>query len=468
MRRRRTRTGGQPIGRLVLGLLLGVTLAWAAPAGAGGYADRVVETVLPNGLKLIMLEDHKAPVVVFQLYYRVGSRNESLGHTGLSHILEHVMFKGTDKVGPEEYSKIIQRNGGRTNAWTTEDATTYYATLASDRVGVVIDLESDRMTNLKLTDEVFLPERSVIMEERRLRVDNNPVSDLFEQLSSTSYAAHPYQFPVIGWMSDVAQATLADALLHYRTYYIPNNAFIVAVGDFDHTKLGDQIAAAFGPIPSQAPPPQVRAIEPPQRGERRVEVKRQAQLPFVALAHHVPNLRANDAAALEVLAAILSGGDSARLHQELVYRSRLAREAGASYDYTNIDPGLFTVYAQPLPGKSAAAVEAALQHELQRVADAEPTPRELEKAKNGIEAQFVFAQDSLFYQAMELGEYEVAGDWRRIDDYLPAVRAVTAADVLRAARTYLRPENRTTAVLVPDPPVAAPTGADRVPKGMIN
>jgi zinc protease len=444
-------------------------LVWAIPAAALPYAERVSETILPNGLKLILLEDHKAPVVVFQIYYRVGSRNESLGHTGLSHILEHVMFKGTDKVGPEEYSKIIQRNGGRTNAWTADDATTYYATLASDRVGVVIDLESDRMAHLKLTDDVFLPERSVIMEERRLRVDNNPTDDLFEQLSSTAYAAHPYEFPVIGWMSDIAQATLADALQHYRTYYIPNNAFIVAVGDFDSAALTAQISAAFGPIPSRAPPPPVRAIEPPQHGERRVELKRAAQLPFVAMAHHVPNLRGGKtAAALEVLAAILSGGDSARLHQELVYRQRLVRDAGASYEYTSIDPGLFTVYAQPLPGKSAVVVEAALRRELERATAAPPSPRELEKAKNGIEAQFVFAQDSVFYQAMLLGEYEVAGDWRGIDAYLPAVREVTADDVWRAARVYLQPDNRTTAVLIPDPPVAHPTGAERIPKGAIN
>src|SRR5215467_8240332 len=249
-------------------------IVWAAPALAATYAERVKESILPNGLKLIMLEDHKAPVVVFQLYYRVGSRNEALGHTGLSHILEHVMFKGTPTVAPEEYSKIIQRNGGRTNAWTTQDDTTYFATLASDRVGVVIDLEADRMTNLKLSDEVFLPERSVIMEERRLRVDNNPSDALFEQLASTAYAAHPYQFPVIGWMSDIEQATVGDALQHYRTYYIPNNAFIVAVGDFNSTALTAQINDAFIDIPIGPPPPAVRAIEPVQHGERRVELRR--------------------------------------------------------------------------------------------------------------------------------------------------------------------------------------------------
>src|SRR5215470_3918901 len=458
----------RPFRRRLLCTLLGVAVMCAAPAAAVFYAERVREAILPNGFKLLMLEDHKAPVVVFQLYYRVGSRNEALGHTGLSHILEHVMFKGTDKVAPEEYSKIIQRNGGRTNAWTTQDNTTYFATLASDRVGVMIDLEADRMTNLKLTDEVFLPERSVIMEERRLRVDNNPVDDLFEQLSSTAFAAHPYQFPVIGWMSDIAQATLADALNHYRTYYIPNNAFAVAVVDFDSAALTAQVTEAFGAIASGPPPPAVRAIEPPQHGGRRVELKREAQLPFVAMAHHVPNLRGSESAALEVLASILSGGDSARLHQELVYRLRLAREAGASYDYTSIDPGLFTVYAQPLPGQSAAAVEAALARELDRARSAAPTPRELDKAKNSIEAQFVFAQDSLFYQAMQLGQYEVAGDWRRVDDYLPTVRKVTADDVLVAARTYLRPENRTTGVLIPDPPVAKPGGAEQLPKGTIN
>ena len=458
----------RPARRWLLCALLAVAAMYASPAPGASYTERVKETVLRNGLKLILLEDHKAPVVVFQIYYRVGSRNEALGHTGLSHILEHVMFKGTPTVAPEEYSKIIQRNGGRTNAWTTQDNTTYFASLASDRVGVVIDLEADRMTNLKLTDEVFLPERSVIMEERRLRVDNNPSDALFEQLASTAYAAHTYQFPVIGWMSDIGQATVGDALQHYRTYYIPNNAFIVVVGDFDTTALIKQITDAFGDTPIGPPPPAVRAVEPVQHGERRVELRREAQLPYVAMAYHVPNLNSPDAAALEVLGAILSGGESARLHRELVYRQRLAREAGASYDYTSIDPGLFTAYAQPLPGQSEAAVEAALTRELERAAAEPPTAHELEKAKNGIEADFIFGQDSLFYQAMLLGEYEVASGWRRIDEYLPAVRAVTAADVLRVAQAYLRPTNRTTAVLIPDPPVSGPSAPQAHPHGAIN
>ncbi len=436
-----------------------------APVSALSYAERVVEATLPNGLELILLEDHKAPVVVFQLYYRVGSRNEALGHTGLSHILEHVMFKGTETVGPEAYSRIIQLNGGRTNAFTSQDNTTYFATLASDRVGVVVDLEADRLANLKVTNEQFLPERDVIMEERRLRVDNNPIGALFEQLTTTAYTAHPYEFPIIGWMSDIAQTTLDDVLAFHRLYYAPNNAFIVAVGDFDSTALTARIADAFAAIPRGEAPPRVRAIEPPQRGARRVDLKREAQLPFVAMAHHTPNLTSPDAAALEVLATILAGGESARLHHELVYRQRVARAAGASYDYTSIDPGLFTLYVQPLPGIAVADAEVALGRQIERLRQEPPSAREMEKARNGIEASFVFAQDSLFYQAMLLGQYEVAGDWRRIDEYLPAVRGVGAADVQRAASIYLKPENRTTGVLVPYPVASGPGAPEALPMG---
>jgi zinc protease len=448
------RAGGRALGAAVTLVALLAT----GPAAARPYGERVTEATLDNGLKLILLEDHKAPVVVFQLYYRVGSRNERLGYTGLSHILEHITFKGTETVAPEAYSKIIQRNGGRTNAFTSQDNTTYFATLASDRVGVVIDLEADRLANLKVTNEQFLPERDVIMEERRLRIENDPVADLFEQLSASAYAAHPYQFPIIGWSTDIAQATLADVLAYHRTYYVPNNAFIVAVGDFDSAALTERIREAFEPIERGPLPPSVRAIEPPQHGARRVELERPAQLPFVAMAYHVPNLLSPDAAALEVLSAILAGGDSARLHDQLVYRGRLARSVGVSYDYTSIDPGLFTVYAQPLPGRTAAQSEAALTREIERIRHEAPSPRELEKAKNGIEASFVFAQDSLFYQGMLLGEYELAGGWRRIDDYLPGVRAVTPDDVRRVAQAYLAPTNCTTAVLIPNPPIEGMAG----------
>jgi zinc protease len=431
----------------VLWVLAALSLT-SASAGAKPYRERAREEILANGLKVILLEDHKAPVAVFQIWYRVGSRNESFGHTGLSHLLEHMMFKGTDKLAPEEYSRIIQRNGGDSNAFTTEDYTTYFATIASDRLGVVADLEADRMNHLTLSPEVFATERDVVREERRLRTDNNPTAALFEQLGAAAFTAHPYHNPIIGWMNDIAQATVTDVERHYRTYYVPNNAFIVAVGDFDSGELLQSLANTFGAIPPAPSPPGVRSIEPVQHGERRVELRRQAELPFVAIAYHVPNLRSHDAGALEVLARALAGGKSARLHHDLVYEQQLARSVGADYEYTSLDPGGFVLYAQPMPGQPTTRVEHALLKEIADLRDHPPEPREIEKAKNGIEASFLFAQDSLFYQALLLGQYEISGDWRWIDDYLPAVRAVTADDLLRVARFYLGSDNRTVATLV--------------------
>src|SRR6266446_5160956 len=217
---------------LALGALVSFCSLASVPAGAAqSYAERVREKILPNGLKVLLLEDHKAPVAVMQVWYRVGSRNEVLGETGLSHLLEHLMFKGTKKVGPEEYSRIVQRNGGNDNAFTSQDSTTYFATLASDRLQVMVDLEADRMLNLALTDAVYLPERAVVAEERRLRSDDNPVAALFELINSAAFTAHPYQWPVIGWMNDIQKATREDVESYYRVYYQPGNAFVVVVGD---------------------------------------------------------------------------------------------------------------------------------------------------------------------------------------------------------------------------------------------
>lgn len=441
----------------------------ASPAAALTYAGRVREQVLPNGLKLLLLEEHKAPVAVFQVWYRVGLRNETLGRTGLSHLLEHMMFKGTEKVGPEEYSKIIQRNGGNTNAFTTQDYTTYFATMASDRIGVVNELEADRMAHLQFQEDLFAPERQVVMEERRLRTDDSPVAALFEAISAAAYTAHPYGWPVIGWMEDIRQSRLADLKEYFQQYYTPNNAVVIVAGDFDTAQLAAAIEKAFGAIAAGSPPPPVRAVEPPQQGERRVTVRREAQLPFVGLAYHVPNLHQPDAAAIEVLAGVLAGGKSARLYRELVYRRRLAREANGSYEYTSKDPGTFTLYAQPLPGKTPAELERALLAEIKKLQSKPPSEREVEKAKNGIEAGFVFAQDSLFYQALLLGQYEIAGDWRLIDQYLPRVRAVSAEDVRRVAATYLIADNLTAGVLDPLPPQPGKRMAPApAPHGMVH
>lgn len=451
----------------VAGLVL-LGLAMAPARAAQPYTERVRETVLPNGLKLLLLEDHKAPVAVLQVWYRVGSRNEQLGRTGLSHLLEHLMFKGTKKVGPEEYSRIIQHNGGNDNAFTANDSTTYFATLASDRLPVAIDLEADRMHNLSFDEAQFTPELHVVMEERRLRTDNNPVSALFELASSVAYAAHPYQWPTIGWMEDLKQATRDDALEYYRTYYNPANAVVVCVGDFSADALTNQLQAAFAQLPGGNPPPKVRAVEPEQQGEKRAVLRREAQLPFVALAYHVPNLRSPDAPALEVLSAVLAGGKSARLHQDLVYQKRLAQEVGANYELTAVDPPLFMVYAQPLPGKPVAAIEKELEAQLEQLQHTPLNDRELTKAKNQLAAAFVLGQDSLFYQGMLLGQYEMAGDWRLLDSYVPSVQAVTAEDIKRVTSLYFTPRNRTVATLEPLPGSGKrPAPAAVPPSGMV-
>jgi zinc protease len=414
---------------------------------ARSYTERVREHILSNGMKVLLLEDHKAPVGVLQVWYRVGSRNEQVGKTGLSHLLEHLMFKGTEKYGPEEYSRIIQRNGGNENAFTTEDMTTYFATLASDRLGVAIDLEADRMHNLEFAEDLFTPELNVVMEERRLRMDNNPTSALFETLNAVAYTAHPYQWPVIGWMNDLRLASRQDALAYYKQHYSPGNAFAVVVGDFKSDEMLATLEKSFGAVPRGPLPPPILSVEPEQQGERRTVVRRPAHLPFVAMAYHVPNVRSRDSHALEVLAEILAGGKSARLHQDLVYERRLARSAGASYNMTSADPSLFYLYGQPLPGKSTAALETELLAHVERLRTADATDAELAKAKSGIEAAFILAQDSLFYQGMLLGQYEISRSWKDLDEYLPGVRAVTAADVRRVTDFYLTADNRTVGIL---------------------
>ncbi len=437
---------------LVVTVLVLVNSLLASSADAAlSYQERVVEKTLANGMKVLLLEDHKAPVAVVQVWYRVGSRNEELGKTGLSHLLEHLMFKGTPTTGPEEYSKIIQRNGGNDNAFTNNDNTTYFAQIASDRVGVVLTLEADRMRNLSFAEEQFAPEHHVVIEERRLRTEDNPVSELFETISAAAYTAHPYGWPIVGWMSDLRQATRDDALEYYRRHYTPANAFLIVVGDFSSDALLADIETRFGAIENGPLPPQVRASEPVQQGERRVTLRRPAQLPFLALAHHTPNLKSQDAPALEVLASVLSGGKSARLHKHLVYEKRIALDVGASYDFTSLDPGQLVVYGQPLPGKSVATLEKELLRELQQLQEYPVSEQELQKAKNGIEAEAVLAQDSNFYQGMMLGQFEIAGDWKQIDEYLPKIRNVSADDVQRVARAYLRADNRTVGILDPLP-----------------
>jgi len=417
-----------------------------------GLKEQVSETVLPNGLKVILLENHKAPLITFQVCYRVGSRNEAWGKTGLSHMLEHMMFKGTKMVGPEQFSRIIQENGGNNNAFTTHDYTVYFANISADRVQVIMDLEADRMKNLVLREENFSTERMVVMEERRLRTEDDPPSILAEQLEATAFQEQPYHWPVIGWMEDIQRFTLEDLKEYYQTYYNPANAFLVVVGDFKKEDLLPRIEKAFGSIPGGASPNQKKDVDPEQIGERRILVKKEAQLPSLVMGYHVPNLLQPDSYVLEVIAALLSGGKSSRFYQNLVQDKQLVLEADAEHALLSGDPDLFYISANSLPGKEVAEVEKALNLEIERLQKEAVEKRELEKGKNQLESSFIYSQDSLFVQAMLLAKHEVALSWKAIDEYLPSIRKVTPEDIQRVARRYLIPDNRTVGILVPLPP----------------
>jgi len=417
-----------------------------------GLREQVFEKVLPNGLKVILLENHKAPVITFQIWYRVGSRNETHGKTGLSHVLEHMMFKGTETVGAEDFSRLIVENGGRYNAFTSQDFTAYFENLSAGRIQVALDLESDRMQNLILREGDFFTERSVVMEERRLRTEDNPKAYLMEQLGATAFQLQPYRWPIIGWMEDLARLSAEDAEAYYRTHYNPANAFIVVVGDFKKEDLLSRIQQAFGSIPKGIAPEQYRPIDPPQSGERRIIVKREAQLPYLVKAFRVPNLREPDSYVLEVIATLLSGGMSSRLYRRLVREKRLALDIEADHSLLSRDPNLFLVAVEPLPAQDVREVEKAVDEELTRLHKEPVTEYELEKAKNQLEASYIFGQDSIFYQAMILARHEMALSWRAVDDYIQSIRNVTAEDIKLVASRYLIPDNQTVATLIPLPP----------------
>ncbi len=433
--------------QFIFPLVFCVGLLFATPGTA--QATKVQEFVLENGLKVLLLEDHKSPVVTFQVWYRVGSRNEKDGKSGLSHFLEHMMFKGTQKTKPEEYSRIIAKNGGRSNAFTSSDVTVYFATMSRDKIGIEIDLEADRMVNALLGETYFQPEKKVIQEERRLRTEDSPVSALGEVASAVAYLIHPYRRPVVGWMEDIQNLTRQDLVDHYKLYYEPNNAFVVMAGDFSTEEMLPKIKAAFGNIPRGVEPPKVRAEEPPQQGERRTILKKEAELPFVLMYYHTPNLKNPDSYALDVLSVVLAGGRSSKLYHDLVYQKRLARSVDADYDGVSIDPSVFSVTAQLMPGKESGEIEREIDSVLEQVKSELIGDRELQKAKNQIESAFVFGQDSIFRQAMKIGSYEAVGDWRLMDHYLDGIRKVTREDIQRVARQYLDRDRRTIGVLVP-------------------
>lgn len=405
---------------------------------------------LKNGLKVITIEDHKDPVISFQVWYGVGAINELTGKTGLAHLTEHMMFKGTKKYAKGEVSRTVARHGGKENAFTNQDYTAYFQNFSKEKLEISLDLESDRMANLVINAEEFLLERDVVMEERRQRTDDAPTSSVVEEMYAAAFKVHPYRNPVIGWMTDLENLSREDLVSWYKTYYQPNNATIIVAGDITRDELLPKIKNYFGSIPKGPEPPAMNIVEPEQKGERRVWVKREAQLPFVFAGYKVPSIGDPDEYALEMLANILSSGRSSRLYRSLVYDRQIAVYAGGSYDGISRGPGLFYFYAGAKPGVKIEEVEDAIYEELEKIKEDGVSKQELKKAKNQVEASFIMGQDSIFYQAMMLGRLEAAGKgYKYLQAYLTGIRGVKKADVKRVAEKYFIKDKRTVGILEP-------------------
>ncbi|MBM4441837.1 MAG: insulinase family protein [Candidatus Rokubacteria bacterium] len=433
---------------VLLALLPVVPPRATAQAGRG---TPVLAATLDNGLRVLLQEDHRSPIVTFQTWYRVGSRNEARGHTGLAHFLEHMMFKGTPTYGRGQFARLVEQNGGQDNAFTSQDVTSYYVNMVADKIDLVIDLEADRMQNILLDAKEIDSERQVVIEERRTRTEDDPGGLLGEEVGATAFRAHPYGQPIIGWNEDLRRITPEELRAFYKTYYVPNNALVVAVGAFKAPELLEKIKAKFGTIPRGTEPPPVTAVEPRQNGERRVVVRKQAQLPIVYIAYHVPNQRSDDAPALEVLSTILSSGRSSRLYRSLIYDRQLALDAGGDYSWFSFDPNLFWFWATAMPGQTPETLEKELLAEMAKLEKEPVTDVELQRVRNQIEAAFVYQEDSIHRRAALLARFELIGGYAQKDRYLERIRAVTAADVQRVARTYFKDQGKNLGVLLPLP-----------------
>jgi zinc protease len=415
-----------------------------------------VEKTLANGLRVIVKTDHRAPVVVNQVWYKAGSMDETYGVTGVAHVLEHMMFKGTKEVPSGEFSKRIAAVGGRENAFTNRDHTAYFQTLQKDRLELAMKLEADRMHNLILSADEFAKEINVVMEERRMRTEDSPHSRLYEALMAAAYQTHPYHHPVIGWMQDLKNMTVDDARRWYENWYAPNNATVVIAGDVEPTQVFAWAEKYFGVLPAHVLPVRKAVAEVEQVGQRRLGLKAPAKLPAVFMAWQVPRItepeKDVDPYALEILAGVLDGHASARLNQSLVREKQLATEVGAGYDSVSRGPALFLLDGTPAEGKSAAEVEQALKNEIARLVKEGISDSELNRVKAQVLAGQVFQQDSLFYQAMQIGEWATAGlDYRGRETRYAKLKAVTAEEVRAVARKYLTDDRLTVAVLDPQP-----------------
>ena len=428
-----------------------VVVAAAAPAAALTLA--VEQHELANGMRVLLHEDHSAPVISSYVFYRVGSSYENYGHTGLAHLFEHMMFNGSKKFGPGAFDDLIEGNGGSTNGYTTRDYTAYLNDFPSDALPIVLDLESDRMAHLLITPKVLAQERGIVMEERRLRIDNSVSGSMYESLYLHAFEESSYRWHPVGFMADLERITLESATNFFRTYYIPNNATLVLAGDFDSAKTLALVRKYFEHIPAGRPvvPPVV--VEPEQAGERRVAVLKPAELSAITVGYQAVPVRHPDRPALDVTAKLLSGGRSALLVERLVRDEEIATSVDTDLTWSKFKD-VFMIDAQARPGKTAAALRDSLTKALEDFAARPVDERDLKRAKRQMRADYVRGLQRVSGKANQIGFFDVVfGDYRAMFALEDEWNAVTAADVQRVARKYLIPSNRT--VVEVDPPKGA-------------
>ncbi len=445
-------------GRLLLACL--VTLILPAQAREATptlpAAERTFTHTLDNGLKIVVREDHRAPVMVSQVWYRVGSSYETPGLTGLSHMLEHMMFKGTSKVPGGEFSKIIANHGGSENAFTTYDYTAYYQVMSARYLPLSLELEADRMQNATFPADEFAKELRVVKEERRLRTEDDPNSLTYERFTAAAYLSSGYHNPVIGWMHDLDRLTVEDARQWYQQWYAPNNATLVVVGDVKAQEVFELAARYFGPLQRRALPRQQINREVAGVGERRQVVELPAKLPLLLVGYNTPGINTaqdeNEVYALRMLAGVLDGGYSARIETELVRNQQIAASAGAGYSGFALGDTLFYISAIPSNGHSMEELEAALQEQLNRLQTELPTADELQRVRAQILSAEVYQQDSISSQANQIGKMESIGrSWQEADQLAEKLAQVTPEQIQAVARKYLVPARKTVTILKPLP-----------------
>ena len=431
-------------------LLIVVLSIWLASSVAANFVHDVKEYQLDNGLKILLLENHDIPLIAYYTFYKVGSRNERPGITGISHFTEHMMFNGAKKYGPKMFDLLLENNGGYSNAYTSKNITAYYQIFTPDILELVIDLEADRLSSLAFDPEMLESERGVVKEERMVGSDNDNSEIVWEELFATAYMAHSYSWPIIGWMADIDNYNREQCLEYFRTYYVPNNAVTVIVGDFDADEAYRLLEKYMRDIPRGLPQTPVVRNEPPQRGPRRVSVEKPAQHVHFMRGYHIGDKDSPDLYAMDILEYLLTTGESSRIYQTLINDLEIALSHWGGYSW-GFDPSLFYFYIGAVPGIGVDDIEQALDSVINEFVINGPTEDEIIRARNSLTARFYKNYKTVEGIAHQIGYYQtIFGDWRRMYDYTEKLKTVTAEDIRQAAAKYFTRNNSTTAVLMPE------------------